>query len=108
LLYFAIGSGGQSVTLVSNYFPITTYTDWSLYQYRVDFNPVQDRINIQRGLLSTHKDVLGAYIFDGSMLFSSKKYQPDVSSRHKFHLYFKDNNNYIFILDFRADIKTKF
>jgi len=75
----SIGEGGQNIELISNYFPITTYTDWSLYQYRVDFNPVQDRINIQRGLLSTHKKLLGAYIFDGSMLFSSKKYKPDVS-----------------------------
>lgn len=75
----SIGEGGQKIELISNYFPITTYTDWSLYQYRVDFNPEQDRINIQRGLLSVHKELLGAYIFDGSMLFSSKKYKSDVS-----------------------------
>jgi len=51
LLYFSIGSRGRSIELISNYFPITTYTDWSLKclnQYRVDFNPVQERI-IQRG-----------------------------------------------------------
>ncbi|XP_016658527.1 piwi-like protein Siwi isoform X1 [Acyrthosiphon pisum] len=72
-----LGNGGQDIQLTSNYFPITTYTDWSLYQYRVDFNPVQDKINIQRGLLSAHKELLGAYIFDGTMLFSSKKYKPD-------------------------------
>lgn len=72
-----LGKGGQDIQLTSNYFPITTYTDWSLYQYRVDFNPVQDKINIQRGLLSSHKELLGAYIFDGSMLFSSKKYIPN-------------------------------
>ncbi|XP_022160802.1 piwi-like protein Siwi isoform X2 [Myzus persicae] len=81
------GAGGQPINLISNYFPITTYTDWSLYQYRVDFNPVQDRINIQRGLLSAHKDVLGAYIFDGTMLFSGQKYKPDtleLSSKRNF------------------------
>ncbi|XP_060874625.1 piwi-like protein Siwi [Metopolophium dirhodum] len=72
-----IGKGGQDIQLTSNYFPITTYTDWSLYQYRVDFNPIQDKINVQRGLLSSHKELLGAYIFDGSMLFSSKKYIPN-------------------------------
>lgn len=74
-----IGKGGQDIQLTSNYFPITTYTDWTLYQYRVDFNPVQDIINIQRGLLHPHKALLGPYIFDGTMLFSSKKYKPDVS-----------------------------
>lgn len=80
MFYFLynIGSGGQSIALLANYFPITTYTDWTLYQYRVDFNPPQSRINIQRGLLSVHQETLGAYIFDGTMLFSSKKYNPDV------------------------------
>ncbi|XP_027854008.2 piwi-like protein Siwi [Aphis gossypii] len=71
------GKGGQSIELISNYFPITTYTDWSLYQYRVDFKPEQDRINIKRGLLSAHKEFLGAYIFDGTMMFSRKKLESD-------------------------------
>jgi len=75
----SIGKGGRDIQLTSNYFPITTYTDWSLYQYRVDFNPEQERTNIRRGLLRAHKELLGAYIFDGSMLFSSKKHIPDVS-----------------------------
>ncbi|XP_026813338.1 piwi-like protein Siwi isoform X2 [Rhopalosiphum maidis] len=72
------GFTGQPIELISNYFPIKTYTDWSLYQYRVDFNPPQDRINIQRGLLSVHKEFLGTYIFDGTMLFSRKKYEPNI------------------------------
>lgn len=73
------GAGGQSIELTSNYFPITTYTDWSLYQYRVDFKPEQDRINIKRGLLSAHKEFLGAYIFDGTMMFSRKKLESDTT-----------------------------
>ncbi|CAI6362543.1 unnamed protein product [Macrosiphum euphorbiae] len=72
-----LGKGGQEIQLTSNYFPITTYTDWTLYQYRVDFNPEQDKVNIQRGLLGPHKALLGPHIFDGTMLFSSKKYKPD-------------------------------
>ncbi|XP_050063196.1 piwi-like protein Siwi [Aphis gossypii] len=71
------GSIGKPIELIANYFPITTYTDWSLYQYRVDFNPEQERINIKRGLLSAHKEFLGAYIFDGTMLFSRKNFQRD-------------------------------
>eukprot|EP00102_Acyrthosiphon_pisum_P020704 XP_016657914.1 PREDICTED: protein piwi-like [Acyrthosiphon pisum] len=72
------GSGGQEIKLITNHFQIsTTNPDWSLYQYQVDFNPVQDRINNQTGLLSAHEDLLGAYIFDGTLLFSSKKYKPD-------------------------------
>jgi len=79
LLYFSIGSKGQPTELISNYFPITTYTDWSLYQYRVDFNPVQERTNIQRELLSAHNKFLGAYICDGKMLFSIKQFESDVN-----------------------------
>lgn len=77
--YYLLGTLGVSVTVTTNYFPITTYTNWNLYQYRVDFNPPQDSINIRKGLLSVHKDILGPYIFDGTMVFSSQKYQNDVS-----------------------------
>ncbi|KAF0721066.1 piwi-like protein Siwi, partial [Aphis craccivora] len=73
------GSKGQPTELISNYFPITTYTDWSLYQYRVDFNPVQERTNIQRELLSAHNKFLGAYICDGKMLFSIKQFESDTT-----------------------------
>lgn len=79
LLYFSIGSRGQPTELISNYFKTTTYPDWSLYQYSVDFNPVQERTNIQRGLLSAHKKFLGTYIFDETMLFSIKKFGSDVN-----------------------------
>ncbi|KAE9522365.1 hypothetical protein AGLY_017243, partial [Aphis glycines] len=72
-------SRGQSTELLSNYFPITTYTDWNLYQYRVDFNPVQERKNIQRELLNTYKKFLGAYIFDETMLLSTKKFESDTT-----------------------------
>jgi aubergine-like protein len=65
--------------LLSNYFPIKTYTNWTLYQYRVDFNPKEEKVMVRRGLLSNHKDFLGAYLFDGTMLISSKKYKPDLS-----------------------------
>ncbi|XP_001947590.2 piwi-like protein Siwi [Acyrthosiphon pisum] len=82
------GSGGQPIQLVTNHFQIlTTNPDWSLYQYKVDFNPLQNRINNQRGLLSAHNDLLGAYIFDGTLLFSSKKYKPDtleLTSKQKY------------------------
>ncbi|KAF0741943.1 piwi-like protein Siwi, partial [Aphis craccivora] len=71
------GSRGQPIKLTANFFPITTYADWSLYQYRVDFKPEEESINIKRGLLSAHKEFLGAYIFDGTMLFSRKKLQRD-------------------------------
>lgn len=65
--------------LLANYFPITSYTNWCLYQYRVDFSPEEDRISTKRGLLAQHRDLLGGYLFDGTMLFSGTRYDPPVS-----------------------------
>ncbi|XP_025413439.1 piwi-like protein Siwi isoform X2 [Sipha flava] len=88
------GASGQPVSLISNYFPIKTYTNWTLYQYRVDFSPEEDKVMVRRGLLSNHKDFLGAYLFEGTMLFSSKKYKSD-----KFELTSKRNSDgQIFII----------
>ncbi|VVC33819.1 Hypothetical protein CINCED_3A001948 [Cinara cedri] len=70
------GQFGNPVALLSNYFPISAYTDWVLYQYRVDFSPEEDRFIVRKGLLGAHQKRLGAYIFDGTMLFSSRKYEP--------------------------------
>ncbi|XP_050528664.1 piwi-like protein Siwi [Daktulosphaira vitifoliae] len=71
------GSSGTEVKLLANYFPITSYTTWCLYQYRVDFDPQEDRLSTKKGLLAQHKDRFGGYLFDGSMLFTSVKLDPD-------------------------------
>lgn len=65
--------------LVTNYFPIKSYAKWSLYQYRVNISPEEKKIGILRGLISAHREFLGPYLFDGTMLFSSRKYESDVS-----------------------------
>lgn len=64
---------------MANYFPITSYTNWCLYQYRVDFNPEEDRIGTKRGLVAQHRERLGGYLFDGTMLFSGTRFDPEVS-----------------------------
>lgn len=48
-------------------------TDWCLYQYRVDFAPNEDRTVVRKGLLRLHKAALGAYIFDGTVLYTSNR-----------------------------------
>lgn len=73
------GTTGQPVSLKANYFPITSYTNWSLYQYRVDFCPEEDRIMIKKRLVGQHRERLGGYLFDGTMLFSGVQYDPEVS-----------------------------
>ncbi|XP_025194220.1 piwi-like protein Siwi [Melanaphis sacchari] len=70
------GANGQTVKLLANYFPITSYTDWCLYQYKVVFNPEEERISTKRGLLAQHRERLGGYLFDGAMLFSGSRYDP--------------------------------
>lgn len=73
------GTSGVPVKLNANYFPITSYTNWCLYQYRVDFSPEEDRIGTKRGLLSQHQEKLGGYLFDGTMLFTGTRFNLEVS-----------------------------
>lgn len=74
-----LGTIGTKIELKSNYFPITSYTKWNLYQYRVDCNPEEERIGVKKALLHVHDKLLSPYIFDGTMLFSTKKYDSKVS-----------------------------
>lgn len=73
------GTGGQPIKVTSNHFRLLKTTDWSLYQYRVDFSPEEDRNNIRKALLKDHKSTLlgEAYMFDGSMLFTIRRLPQD-------------------------------
>jgi len=98
------GISGKNISLLSNYFPITSYTNWCLYQYRVDFNPEEEVPNIKKGLLAQHRERLGGYLFDGSMLFSGSRFDPPVfnltSTRHS------DNQLIIITVKFTNVIET--
>ncbi|KAG7210785.1 hypothetical protein KM043_012278 [Ampulex compressa] len=67
------GMAGSGVLLQSNYFKLLSMPDWCLYQYRVDFAPEEDRTAVRKGLLRLHKETLGAYIFDGTVLYTSNR-----------------------------------
>ncbi|XP_078036019.1 aubergine [Augochlora pura] len=67
------GTTGQPVMLQTNYFKLLTTTDWCLYQYRVDFSPEEDRTVVRKGLLRLHKEAVGTYIFDGTVLYTSQR-----------------------------------
>ncbi|XP_069703667.1 piwi-like protein Siwi isoform X2 [Periplaneta americana] len=71
------GNTGQSVRLHANYFRLLTVTNWQLYQYRVDFDPEEDRNVVKRRMLHDCKGALGGFLFDGTVLFTSTKYNPD-------------------------------
>ncbi|KAK9504492.1 hypothetical protein O3M35_010814 [Rhynocoris fuscipes] len=71
------GKSGLPVKLKSNYFKLQTITEWALYQYRVDFNPDDERTAVRKGLLRVHSETIGPYIFDGTVLFALNKLDPD-------------------------------
>lgn len=48
-------------------------TDWALFQYHVDFSPEEDRTVVRKGLLKLHQKSLGAYIFDGTLMYTSRR-----------------------------------
>ncbi|XP_076545274.1 piwi-like protein Siwi [Osmia lignaria lignaria] len=69
------GSTGNAIQLQANFFKLLATTDWCLYQYRVDFAPEEDRTVVRKGLLRLHREKLGAYVFDGTVLYSSRRTQ---------------------------------
>ncbi|TDG47295.1 hypothetical protein AWZ03_006288 [Drosophila navojoa] len=63
------GFTGRKITVQTNYYKVKKPLNWTIYQYRVDFVPDVDNTRLRRGLLSEHRQVLGGYIFDGTILF---------------------------------------
>lgn len=74
----SLGSSGSKITLKANYFKLLKATDWAIHQYRVDFAPEEDRTVVRKGLLKLHQKTIGPYIFDGTVMYTSRRL-PDVS-----------------------------
>jgi len=62
--------GSTPFTCVTNMFKVNSQPKWDLIQYRVDFSPEEDRTKERKKLLRDHKDALGTYLFDGTVLWS--------------------------------------
>ncbi|KAF6212110.1 hypothetical protein GE061_012630 [Apolygus lucorum] len=71
------GKTGQSIMVQANYFSFKSYTDITLYQYRVDFQPDEERTIVRKAFLKPHKDELGPYLFDGTVLYTVTQILPD-------------------------------
>lgn len=67
--------------LKSNYFKLLKATDWAINQYHVDFAPEEDRTAVRKGLLKLHAKNIGAYIFDGTVLYTTRRL-PEVGDIH--------------------------
>uniref|UniRef100_A0A1I8PZG7 Uncharacterized protein n=2 Tax=Stomoxys calcitrans TaxID=35570 RepID=A0A1I8PZG7_STOCA len=68
------GKIGAKVPVQANYFRILKKPHWSIHQYRVDFRPDVDLIRLRRAYLGQHKAILGGFIFDGTVLFSTNHF----------------------------------
>lgn len=67
------GTSGQAIIVKANYFTLLKATDWAIHQYRVDFAPEEDRTAVRKGLLKLHHKAIGAYIFDGTVMYTSRR-----------------------------------
>ncbi|KAH8402523.1 hypothetical protein KR222_002397, partial [Zaprionus bogoriensis] len=68
------GSSGRRITIETNYFKLKKRPNWTIYQYRVDFVPDVDHTNLRRGLLSEQRSILGGYMFDGTVMYCSTRF----------------------------------
>lgn len=69
------GGTGKRITVETNYFKIKKRPNWTIYQYRVDFEPEIDNTRLRRGMLSEHRNLLGGYIFDGTVLLCTTQFK---------------------------------
>lgn len=73
------GTSGTAIKLNANYFSLPTVTNWLLIQYRVSFTPSEDSKDAKHKMVRDHKEKLGGYLFDGTMLYTSYIFDENVS-----------------------------
>ncbi|XP_017858424.1 PREDICTED: protein piwi [Drosophila arizonae] len=74
------GSDGKQIKLLSNYFRLNTKPQWRIVHYHVDFAPEIELVRVRCGVLSEHAKSFGTgYLFDGNQLFTTKKFDEDVT-----------------------------
>lgn len=64
---------GEPVTLNANYFQVLRKPSWTIYQYHVEFKPDVELAGLRRYLVAQLKEMLGGYLFDGTMLFLTRQ-----------------------------------
>lgn len=72
------GSSGDAVSLLTNHFQVNFPLHWTLKQYRVDFSPDEDNLGFKKAMLHQHDELLGTYIFDGTIIFTPQVYNQPV------------------------------
>lgn len=67
-----VGKGGTEVDVVTNYYYMNEAPQFKLYQYRVDFTPVEDNTTLKKALLRQNEGTIGRYVFDGSIMYLTR------------------------------------
>ncbi|KAL7738918.1 hypothetical protein ACLKA6_016921 [Drosophila palustris] len=74
------GKDGQPIRLITNFFRVKTTPKWRIAHYHVDFSPDIEMVRVRCGILSNHAAILGTgYLFDGKQLFTTVKFEQDVT-----------------------------
>lgn len=95
ITFLSIGNFGRVIKLQANYFRLEKMTNWCLYQSRVDFSPNEDRTVVRKKLLRTAmKDILPVYVFDGTVLYASRRLHPD-----PFEVFVDSEGNCFYLFD---------
>lgn len=66
------GKGGEEFAVLTNYIHMNKTPDFQLHQYRVDFSPEEDATLLKKMLVRSQEHILGSYIFDGHMMYTTK------------------------------------
>jgi len=73
------GTLGDEMACASNYFALIAKPNWRLLQYRVDMSPDIDNTRVRKALLYNHKSTLPKFMFDGTIMFTTSRLNPDDS-----------------------------
>ena len=72
--FLITGNAGREISLRANYFKLNSKYEWVLYQYRVDMTvPKDEKARTKKQLLYQQREYIGAYLFDGSVLYTTKR-----------------------------------
>lgn len=73
-----VGIAGTPVQLTGNFFRLEKKPSWSLFQYRIDFEPAIEIPGLRKRLIFLQKPVLGGYLYDGqSIIYLAHKLEAD-------------------------------
>src|SRR5207237_7461858 len=72
------GTSGSPVQLMTNYVELKTIPGFLVKQYRVHFDPKEDETSFKKTMMYALEDKLGSFIFDGSVLYTSKDISDEV------------------------------